>query len=169
MKEIDDVWRGWFVGFVDGEGCFLICKYNYDNPRANYRCRFTIGLRDDDRAILEEIRETLGLGTIYDYPANISDGRNTQPSTAFYVCAIKDCAALVTLFETYPLRAKKRQDFDVWKLAVAEQSKPVDERDPLMLDYYFHKIREVRKYDEQAELSMPKIKELQLIIKYEDE
>lgn len=164
MKEITDYWGGFLAGFTAGEGSFCIAKYNHDNSRINYSCRFEISLRDDDRAILEEIQRRLGIGTIYDRPARIRNGHNTQPQTAFYVCAIDECAELVELFEKYPLRAKKKRDFEIWKQAVAELQKAVDCRDADQLEYYFLKIREVRQYDERDELTRPTIVDLQLTL-----
>jgi len=169
VKELDDIWGGWFSGFTAGDGCFVIHKHNRDNLCASYRCQFQIALRDDDRAILEEIHETLGIGNIHDSPVDTCGFPNTKPQTRFQVHAIADCAELVKLFETYPLRAKKRRDFEIWRKAVAELQKPIDERDPLMLDYWFHKIKEVRQYETAEQLPEPIIVELQLTIKFEDE
>jgi len=166
MKEISFHWKSWFAGFTAGDGCFGIVKYNLDNPRINYGCQFTIALRADDRGILEEIHETLELGKIFDRPAYPSGGRNNQAQTAFKVQSIADCAELVTLFEKYPLRAKKGRDFIIWKQAVAELQKPIDERNTDLLDYYFLKIREVRKYDEPDELPRPTIRVEQLVIEF---
>lgn len=168
MLEIDDLWGSWFAGFTDGEGCFSIRKAKRNNPCTSYVCRFRINLRDDDRAILEEIRKTLGIGIIYDVPVYPNRTANARPATALEVHAIDECAELVKVFERYPLRAKKRHDFAIWKLAVAELQKPVDCRDPLMLDYYFCKIKEVRQYEAQEELSKPIVIDLQLTIKFEE-
>lgn len=167
MKETDDIWGGWFSGFTDGEGCFTIGKRNDKHPCASYRCRCIISLRDDDRAILEEIRDTLEMGVIYDKPASTYGGRNGQPSTVFQVCSIKECAELVKVFEKYPLRAKKKRDFEIWKQAVAELVKPLDCRDADLLEYCFCKIKEVRQYEKQDELPRPEIKKLQLTIEFE--
>ena len=50
----------WFAGLLDGEGCFSMAK-----PRVSgFRCELIIKLRDDDRAVLEQIRDELGIGTI---------------------------------------------------------------------------------------------------------
>lgn len=167
MSQITDAFGNWFAGFTDGEGCFVIGKHNNDNPHTDYRCQFAITLRDDDKEIIEEIRETLGIGNICDDPARTTPTRNKQPSSRFRVAAISECAELVKLFTTYPLRAKKRRDFDIWKTAVAEQSKPINERNPDLLEYCFLKIREVRKYERREKLTIPKIKKLQLTIEFE--
>lgn len=164
MNEIKDDFGNWFAGFTDGEGCFGIFNRNCENPRTN--CVFTINLRVDDRPILEEIRNMLKIGTIHNKPPRICDTHTTQAQSRFQVHAITECAELVKVFEKYPLRAKKQKDFLIWKQAVAELQKPVDCRDPLMLDYWYHKIREVRQYEPQAETPKPQIKSLQLTIEF---
>lgn len=167
MKEITDAFGYTLAGFSAGESCFLIVKQHKRNPRANYGCQFRIDLRDDDREYLEEIRETLQIGKIYNRPTYPGSFPNTKPAASFRVNIINECVQLVRLFEKYPIPSKKQRDFDIWKQAVAELQKPVNCRDPLLLDYYFHKIREVRKYEKQEELARPIIKEMQLIIKFE--
>jgi len=164
MNEITDDFGNWLAGFTDGEGHFQIAKQNGSNPRTNYKCRFRIGLRDDDKAILEEIHYALGIGTISANP--IRDKHNGQPQTRFCVNALDECAELMKLFDRYPLRAKKQQDFEVWKLAVAELLKPRRCRDADLLEYYFLKIKEVRKYEKQVEISRPITIDVQLTIRF---
>lgn len=166
MKEITDYWAGWFAGFTDGEGCFLIGKRNHHSPCASYECRFSIQLRDDDRPILDKIRNTLGFGTTRDKPFYPGATRNARPLTEFYVCAIADCAELVKFFERYPLQAKKQRDFAIWKQAVAELQKPLDCRDADLLDYYFHAIKAVRQYEPVEPLARPITINLQLSIEW---
>lgn len=168
MKEINDAFGNWLAGFTDGDGCFGIEKRKRDNPCAKYKCRFQIALRDDDKAILEEIRDTLGIGSISDKPVSPSCLPNTQPQSRFRVEAINDCAELVKLFTKYPLRAKKQRDFDIWKTMVGEMQKPIDERDAELLHYCFREIREIRKYEGRDEIPIPPIKRLQLTIEFAD-
>lgn len=166
MKEITDYWGGWFAGLTDGEGSFSITKRNNKSLCANYQCRFDIRLRDDDRAILEEIRDTLGIGNIYDVSAGTGPGGNGRPLASFVVTAINDCAALVRFFDKYPLKSKKRRDYEIWQETVIELQRPVDCRDPDMLEYYFQMIKEVRRYDVQNELVKPITIDLQLSIEW---
>ena len=79
MKEITDYWAGWFVGLTDGEGCFEIHKNARSNPCTHFQCRFQINLRDDDKAILNEIRDTLDIGKIHDSPVYPCATPNTRP------------------------------------------------------------------------------------------
>lgn len=67
VDRIDPAFGHWLAGFVDGEGCFYIgriCNRKKGVEYVNYRCAFTISLRDDDHAVLHEIRDTLGTGRI---------------------------------------------------------------------------------------------------------
>ena len=86
MNEIKDDFGNWFAGFTDGEGYFAIRKQNRENP---YSCQFKISLRDDDRLILEEVRDVLGIGFTYNEIARPSDGRNNQAVTRFQVCSMQ--------------------------------------------------------------------------------
>ena len=178
MNEIDDNFGNWLAGFTDGERCFRISKWNKNkrNPSACYGCQFKIGLRNDDRPILEEIRDTLGIGFIRDQVANTYGGHNNQALAIFQVYTTAECVKLVKLFKKYPLRAKKQHDFLVWKEAVKELQKPIACRSPDKLEYYFLKIKQVRQYEVQDDLEKPAprsgipqggtIKELQITIKF---
>lgn len=99
----------WFAGFTDGEGCFDI------HPVGDaYICRFVIGLRADDLPVLERCRSTLGLGDI-----RISSSTGGQrPQARWSVTRKAETAALVTVFERFPLQAKKQRDFLTWAEAV---------------------------------------------------
>lgn len=171
MLRIDDVrfmdyWFSWFVGFVDGEGSFQILRKSGTFLRSSYRCDFTLRLRDDDRIILEEIQGMLGIGAIYDVPVYPSDIPNARPMSRFHVGALNGCVELVKIFERYPLRAKKKRDFSIWRSAVIELQKPIAYRNADLLEYYFNKIRHVRKYDKQPELEKPVIVDTQLLIEF---
>lgn len=107
--DVDDSFGHWFAGFTDGEGCFDI-----KGVGEHYICRFTIGLRVDDRPILEEIQAKLGLGSIY--KRTTASKHNDQ--VAWEVTRKTETAQLVHVFDRYPLRAKKAIDFAIWREAV---------------------------------------------------
>lgn len=167
MKEVTDAFGNWFAGFTAGEGCFAIGNNKRSSSCAKYECKFAMDLRDDDKQILEEVHDALGIGTIHSLPTRLHGNYTIRAQAKFRVSAIKDCVELVRFFEKYPLRAKKQRDFEIWKQAVAELSKPLKCRDADLLEYYYHKIQEVRQYEEQDELERPIIKELQLTLKFE--
>ncbi len=108
----------WLSGFVDGEGCFLL------NPRKTDTtpiAALEIGLREDDRPILEIIRSFFGAGSIYH--ARRATPRENNPhhnSYAQYQLCSSEVLATVVIphFERCPLLAKKRHDFAIWKQGV---------------------------------------------------
>ena len=95
----------WLSGFVDGEGHFGLTKQK-GRPYCAY---FTIGLRADDGAILEQIQTFLECGKI--------DRERRRHN--YRVFNTWDLVSRVTRqFDRFPLRAKKARDFNTWKIAV---------------------------------------------------
>lgn len=121
--EINEGFGHWLSGFVDGEGSFML------NPKIRrktlwngneytwreYGVLFTLGLRLDDLPTLTEIRRQLRCGHI-----EIMAQRGTsRPSARFRVSNCDDLFhIIVPFFERFPLRAKKRGDFEIWKEGV---------------------------------------------------
>ncbi len=102
----------WFAGFLDGEGCFTI---RTRTQRKGFEFGCEISLRADDRAILREIQSETGLGRIR------FKSHHRGPSSLQATWEVKkkaECLALVSLLDMYPLRAKKKRDFVVWREAV---------------------------------------------------
>lgn len=105
----------YIAGFVDGEGCFyLTYRSERKSARENqpvYRRwvpYFAIVLRQDDKEILEKIKITLGCGTI----------SLTSSQARYNVQNIKDIISkVIPFFEKHTLRAKKKNDFLLWKKA----------------------------------------------------
>jgi len=101
------------AGFVDGEGCFyLTYRSEIKHKRAGapkyfrWTPYFAIVLRKDDIEILEKIKDTLGCGRIF-----ILGNQSAQLA----VQNIDDLYnKIMPFFKTYPLRAKKRGDFELW-------------------------------------------------------
>lgn len=108
---VDEAFGHWLAGFVDGEGCFTIGR----NGRGGRWCSLRIALRADDEPILRTIHEQTGLGNVW-----IQEPPSHKLPTACWSVTDKaGCAALVEMFERYPLRAKKRRDFETWARAVS--------------------------------------------------
>jgi hypothetical protein len=90
----------WFVGFTDGEGCFLITV----SKKQHVTFRFSIGLHVDDKAVLEYIQKTLGVGNLYI--------TKSKPIISYQVSdyhSIKNI--IIPIFEYYPLLTIKRLNF----------------------------------------------------------
>ena len=122
----------WLSGFADGEGSFILrCPRikNRFQPSASFR----IALRDDDADILYAIKAFLGCGYLGRYGNIRSKVKNAKPVMIFSVTALKShLSTVIPHFEKYPLLAKKRSDFLIWKEAVlfmkSIQDLPTDRR-----------------------------------------
>ncbi len=116
MAELDhnerDAFGHWISGFTDGEGCFRL-YLDRGIPHAIIR----IGVRSDDGNILTDIKNYWNCGTLYfHHPHNVP---NARPQTIFSCAVLKDLAnIIVPHFDKYPLRAKKKRDFLLWKQGV---------------------------------------------------
>jgi len=100
-------------GLVDGEGCFSITFNRHKNNRIEVRLIFEIELREDDKEILERVKETLECGNLYhlDYKRY----RKWKPHFKYKVSNLRDIVQkVIPFFNKYPLQAKKRKSFEVF-------------------------------------------------------
>lgn len=109
-REYADVADGNYVsGLTDGEGCFKV-TINERRGRWNFNPRFEVGLRIDDSDILRWLIVYFGCGEFNEAP------RERSPSGRFTVSNLRDLLGnVVPHFEAFPLRAKKQNDYRVWK------------------------------------------------------
>ena len=91
----------WFVGFTDGEGCFLVIfKQNETYVVLN----FVIELHIDDIEVLYKIVQNLGIGKVIK-----TKNRN---SARLYVDKFDDIVkVLIPIFKEFPLQTTKYLDF----------------------------------------------------------
>lgn len=109
----------YLAGFVDGEGSFCVSmnKHKTTKYKVDIRPEFEIELRADDAEILHRIQQTLNCGNIYLLEYERYDW---LPHVKFRVGKIRDLHELVVpFFEKYPLQAKKREVFNIFKIIVA--------------------------------------------------
>lgn len=129
----------WISGFIDGEGCFLVYV---SSSRRIVQCRFTLQVRADDAECLRSTQRYLGgIGRISTHHS--PSARRSRPLTRWSITSKQDCAALVAHLERYPLLAKKRKDFEVWKRAVEALS---EERNVVVMEQLRDELRDVRAY-----------------------
>lgn len=102
-------------GLIDGEGSFSISVQKDTTHRVGYRLKpsFSLGLYKEDLSILKIIRQNLKCGTI-SFNKNMAQLK---------VEAISLVSKVILFFEKYPLRAKKRNDFEIFKRVVLMMSK----------------------------------------------
>ena len=129
MLHIEDGFGYWVAGFTDGEGCFAIniSKRNYgpkdphghktDKTYISWAPYFQLTQRADtiNKELLDLVQNTLNVGTVY--PSK--NKGNKAPQFRFVVRKVEDlCQVIIPLFEKYPLRSKKRLEFEVWAKGV---------------------------------------------------
>lgn len=108
----------YIVGFVDGEGCFCISINKSSSRMPEVRLIFEIELREDDEPILREIREVLDRGNIY--RLEYERYAKWQPHVKLKVSNFADISQkVIPFFQRYPLRAKKRFEFEKFCQAAA--------------------------------------------------
>lgn len=116
----------WLAGLVDGEGCFHLTTDRTRSVRGRgrrYRVlnfAFTLALRLDDRATLEQARKILGVGNIgvNRRGRGPATSPNAKPLAGLIVQKHDDLRHVVEFFRAYPLRSKKARDFAIWSRAL---------------------------------------------------
>lgn len=133
----------WLAGLTDGEGHFGI------NPNGTgWSCIFAIKLRADDRAILLEAAEIVGVGRVRVEAENNANDRNRKPQARWDVGRKRECERLLDFFTAFPLRSKKARDFAIWAEAV-EAWLPIqgqEKSDWSRIADASRRLREVRRY-----------------------
>lgn len=105
----------WFSGFVDGEGHFQLLAY-IKNEKRIFNASFQVNLRADDKRILEYTKDILTIG---DITINNCNNHNLNPMCRYRVGRLRHLVhAIIPLLEKYPLRTRKKDDFEIWKEAV---------------------------------------------------
>lgn len=116
----------WFAGFTDGEGCFSLNIHRHqvrqEGVRVGWKVSgvqpwFQIGLREDDEGILRELADEFG-GTVTYHPRPKGDTSKRRGRYCWIASSKESLRALVDYFDRFPLRAKKRADYVVWREAV---------------------------------------------------
>jgi hypothetical protein len=114
------------AGLVAGEGSFSITRGRPTSEgTATQRFVFDLRMASRDRALLLELREVLGFGSVTDYAAR---NKRWLPMTALRVHSRKaHVAATIPFMDAYLLApTQKRLQYDRWKSALLayEQEHP---------------------------------------------
>jgi hypothetical protein len=108
---LTDEWLWFFSGFATAEAHIGITA---NGP--GYLPRFQITLRDDDFPLLRELRRRLdGIGRLYR-----ASRPGSHPSVTWMVRDIRGLRRLVDVFDRFPPRGRKRNEYEIWRRAVFE-------------------------------------------------
>jgi hypothetical protein len=99
------------AGLLDAEGSFVI---NANNSGRNWVCAMTLALRLDDGDVLTDLCRSSGLGHVVRTAAR----RNSRPQACWRIASKRECLELARMLRRFPLRARKRRDFEIWWEAV---------------------------------------------------
>lgn len=102
------------TGFTDAEGSFMMIFSKSSESRYGYRIRpiFQIELHKKDINILKNIKKFFGdIGFITEGAKN---------SMAFRIRSLSDLSKIISHFDKYPLKTKKRADYELFKTAVCK-------------------------------------------------
>ena len=116
--------RGWVIGFVDGEGCFSISFVRQANRpgrkgyTAGYQVshRFVVSQGVSGVHMLEELKEFFGCGRIF---INRRHDNHREDMAQFIVHSREDLLEkIIPFFREHPLRTAKRNDFEKFAVCV---------------------------------------------------
>jgi hypothetical protein len=116
--------RGWVIGFVDGEGCFSISfvrqpdRAGRKGYTAGYQVshRFVVSQGASGVHVLEELREFFGCGRIF---VNKRHDNHREHMAQFIVHRREDLLeTIIPFFRQHPLRTAKRVDFEKFAACV---------------------------------------------------
>jgi len=96
----------WLVGFVTGEGCFLINIFKSSSMKYGYqvKLRFTINQHSRDAALLRSLVKYFNCGNYQSY--------SNRDAGDFVVTKFSDITdKIIPFFEKYPIKGVKALDF----------------------------------------------------------
>ncbi len=120
-QEIDrDRFGDWLSGFSDGEGTFVLRQeFRQDIGCWVSHAIFEITLRMDDIAILHKIQSFLQCGKILNVFRVPKKMPNAKPRATLRVHRCRELATIIIPnFDKYPLHAKKKRDYAIWREGV---------------------------------------------------
>lgn len=100
----------YFSGFCDGEACFAITKAG-----SGYRCDFVVRMRADDADLVLHLRnDIVGAGSVRWQAART----RPNPTAQWTIGSKSGCQRVADILTAFPLRGKKRRDFELWSEAL---------------------------------------------------
>jgi hypothetical protein len=107
----------YIVGLTDGEGCFYVNVRDRNSRWSpKVETHFYIKLREDNKELLEEVKESFGCGAVYFQKENRP---NHAHCYRFEINSQRDISqVLVPFFEQHSLRSPKKKDFEIFRQIV---------------------------------------------------
>lgn len=141
--------KDYVAGFIEGEGCFHVHR-----QETRYQPKFCIQLRDDDKELLEKIRDAIGIDQKL-YPMKAHKG--SKPCVKLNISSIANNLKLVKYLGDNPFHGNKKLQYELWREAVFFHADIVNkfgkhQRRPdevkKKLEMYYNKLSEMKKYSE---------------------
>jgi hypothetical protein len=116
--------RGWVIGFVDGEGCFSIGLVRQPSraSRSGYKTGyqvshdFVVTQNASSVESLHELQKFFGVGQVY---VNRRSDNHREHMHRYSVCRRSDLLeTIIPFFRQHPLRTAKRYDFEKFAYCV---------------------------------------------------
>lgn len=168
MKEINAEFGSWFAGFTESQGLFSIEARNDDDVCISYYCPFRICQDLDNTTVLEMICGTLEIGSVELVVCPATPTLKAKEMSMFQIIDIDECSELVALLEKYPLRFRKRRQFEIWRDAAAEMRKPETTRDPDILAVCSAKLQEPVEVETPPVHTSPKVTAVELRLDFDN-
>jgi hypothetical protein len=148
---ISDDFGHWLSGYLDGEAHFG-CLIDRRKGRKGLHKTFIVNARADEYPLLLECQQRTGLGHLYF--VNRDGGSN--PTWQWCIRKTSECLDLIEILDQFPLRSKKRQDYEIWKRIVYEVSRwkrggAAISNDHTLVNQLVPELVAIRQYDPQYE------------------
>ena len=135
--------KSWLSGFIDGEGCFSF-RRNASSNRY-FIIEFDLALRADELETIKYIQKYFGCGTFSFFQPKDSNGKL---QVRYRISGSKNCKKVIEHINKYPLLAKKKNDYEIWReatLLLLNKEHLKGRRDYLF--YLAEKIKNIREYN----------------------
>lgn len=115
--------KGWIVGFVDGEGCFSISIFRNRTTKSGWQVlpEFVITQGENSLSALEEIKEFFGCGGLY---INHRYDNHNYNLYRYCVRSLSDLdKIIIPFFKKHKLRTDKQKSFNKFCQAIKIMNK----------------------------------------------
>lgn len=114
----------WFSGFFDGEGCFIADLQPNRKPN-RLDLRVQIEVKEDHSGVMQDIHKALG-GLLY--PSGTNWNRR-HPTVLWRISDPEQLwCVIVPIFDKYPLRTMKGQQYLLWRRLLSSRMKRMREQ-----------------------------------------